>query len=425
MQLNLMSAVFAVLTVLMLVCIMQEELEGIFQALFLSLLFATIPLFWSQALRAEVYTLHAFLMISVLYVWKRAHRPGQRKWYILCFVLLGLSMGNHPTTALLWGTLLVLLVWEAPGFRWLGIVGSALGAAIAVALYLYFPVRSAAMPAIDYLQTYFGADLRSIEGLWWLFSARMFQHALYVDRNIFDIVGELLRFGVLLWESFLGIGFVLGIWGWWRLRQKDLMWNRLLTIYFAANVILFALYHVVDKEVMFLPAFAIWTIWTAVGAKELATRLVEYLPQFPASVVKRATGGVLLAIVVLGIAFRWGAVSLHDNRTAYDYAFRLLEEVEPSTLVVSGWVTASVLDYLQIVEGHRPDVQSFNLDFYNLAQQERHGSLSSASAQTEWFAWLDRQVEQRPLCFIEPLPAVPERFSWTGHGLCWRLFPVP
>jgi len=228
----------------------------------------------------------------------------------------------------------------------------------------------------------------------------------------------------LLWDNFLGVGLILGIWGWRRLGKRDALWNRLLSIYFIANVVGFVCYHVIDKEVMFIPAYAIWSIWMANGVKELSDWLIRQNQRLPARTVRALVSNVLLFVVMIGAAFNWRVVSLHGNRKVYDFAAQLLKNVEPSTLVVNHWVTASVLDYLQIVEGCRPDVRSFNVDFYNLALQERHASLESVTARAEWHTWLERELAQRPVCFIEPLPAVPERYEWTRYGICWKLIPA-
>jgi hypothetical protein len=330
-------------------------------------------------------------------------------------------LANHTTTLLLWGALLILLVWETPRFRLLGLAGTGLGVAITALLYLYFPLRSAADPAIDYISAYFDADLGSLVGVWWLFSARMFQHAFFLGPDLGHVANEIYQFGVLLWEGFLGIGVVLGVWGWWRLRRRDCLWNRLLSVYFLLNVLFYAFYHVVDKGVMFIPAYVVWCIWLAVGVGELANWIAQQIPDLSTRSATTVAGGVLLLVAGLGLVLNWQSMSLRTNQKAYDFAVQLLEEVEPSTVVVNGWVTASVLDYLQLVDGRRPDVQSFNLDFYNLGLQERYGSLTSAPAQAAWAAWLKDQMQQRPLCFIEPLPAVPEPYRWTRRSLCWTL----
>lgn len=420
-RLNLMSAVFASLAIWLLFRLACEDSDDVINALPAVLLFATTPIFWSQALRAEVYTLHTFLMVSTLYLWRRAHQQRQSLRYVSAFLMLGLGMGNHPTTILLWATLLFFWIWESPRFRWLGILGTAGGIAVAGVLYLYFPLRSLHSLDIDYITPYFHVDLGSPAGVWWLLSAKMFRHEAYWSDNWIQMVQELSRFVTSLSIGYLGVGAILGLWGWWRLRKKDILWNRLLTIYFVVNIIAFASYHVADKEVMFIPAYAVWAIWVAHGIRALGDWLSHHLPDLDVRMSRVYASAALLLVIGLGIAANWHSTNLHGNRKVYNFASQLLAEVEPSALVVNGWATASMLDYLRLAEGRRPDVQSFNLDFYNLGLLERYGSPSSTAAQAEWRAWLDNQLPQRPLCFIEPLPAVPEQYKWTRQGICWKL----
>jgi hypothetical protein len=420
-RLNLMSALFASLTVLVLFQIVVQGSGEPSIALPAVLLFATTPLFWSQALRAEVYTLHLALMVGTLYLWRRAHEANRPAWYAGCFLLLGLGLGNHPTTVLLWASLAIAWIWETGPFRRMGMLGTAGGIGVAGLLYLYFPLRSLGSPAIDYVTPYFHVDLSSLSGLWWLASAQMFRHEVYWVGSWLRAAQEALRFGSLLLTGYLGVGGILGLWGWWRLRKKDCLWNRLLTIYFVANVVAFAFYHVADKAVMFVPAFAVWAIWVASGIQALVAWLGRQLPNWSGRAVRFSVSALLLVAVGAGMAANWQSVSLHGDRRALDFASQLLANAEPSALVVNGWATASVLDYLQLVEGRRPDVQSFNLDFYNLGLQVRYGSLLSAGAQAEWRAWLEGQLRERPVCFVQPLPAVPANYEWARQGACWQL----
>lgn len=418
-QLNLMSAIFASLSILVLLRIQLLD-SGIMYALPSVFLFATAPLFWSQAIRAEVYTLHVFIVTCVFYIWRRAHYLDQPLWLVLCFAILGLGMGNHPTIFLLWGTLLGCLAWESKTFKKMGIVGTILGFAVTGTLYLYFPLRNLEKPAVDYISVYFQVDLSTLSGVWWLFSAQMFHHAFFIDRDLTKLIHEVLKFGRLLWDNFLGMGFVLGLWGWLRSKKREILWNRLLIFYFISNIIGFVCYHVVDKEVMFIPAFIPWSLWISNGIREFSDLLTSNMPRRSTEVGKFISIA-LLVIIALGAKFNWQVVSLNGNQKIYEFAGQILENAEPFSLIVNHWATASVLDYLRIVEGRRPDVESFNVDFYNLALQERYGSLEDSSAKAEWYNWLSQNLSQRPICFIEPLPAVPEHYYWIKQGPCWKL----
>ncbi len=422
-RLNLMSAVLAVLAVALLFLILYRENRSPLVSLSVAWLLAATPLFWSQAIRAEVYALHICLVAGILYLWRRAQSVDDKWAYLACFVLLGLGMANHLTTVLLWAALFLTALWEKRSVRALAVLGSAVAILLLGLLYLYLPLRAAAAPAIDYIHTYFDVDLTTLRGVAWMVSGRMFQSACYLGPDGGAVAREALRFWTLLGENFLGVGVIFGCLGWYRQRGHAPAWNRLLSLYFAANWFCFVAYHVVDKEVMFIPAYLVWTIWTAEGAVWVAVWVRSRLPRLSPRTATALVSAILLFAAGLGVVLNGPLVSLRHNRRAYDYAITLLEQAEPGAMIVSHWATASLLDYGQVVEGRRPDVTSFNVDFFALALQERYGALDGAAARAAWEAWLEGEMAARPLCFVAPLPALPEHYQWLERGDCWILTP--
>jgi len=100
-RMNLMSAVFAALTAAM-ATLTLDRLKCppvVSAAAALGLAFG--PIFWSKSTVAEVYTLNAAL--SSLIVWQalRWADSGRRRDLYLTAALLGLSLGNHLTAAML------------------------------------------------------------------------------------------------------------------------------------------------------------------------------------------------------------------------------------------------------------------------------------------------------------------------------------
>jgi hypothetical protein len=422
-RLNLMSAFFGVVTAVAYYGLLQFDTGSLLPSLAVALLVATTPLFWSQAIRAEVYTLQTFLIASALLAWLHAHRSQRAVSYLVCFLLLGLGMGNHLTMALLWLTILVSAVWSNAQWRRRTLGGSALGLFVGGALYLYFPWRSHFGPGVDYIGTYFGVDPGSLEGLWWLVSGRMFHCYFYFDFSLPSLVQEFSRLVSLLWIGLLGVGLILGLWGWLRIRRNDPEWNRVLTLYFLLNVAAFLFYHVVDKEVMFIPLVLVVGIWAANGLVAFVDWVPTRLLRYSRGQIDIMVNGMLLVVVVLGVTLNWPAVDSHADRRAYDYAAGMLEEVEASTTIVNHWVSASVIDYLQMVEGQRPDVNNLNLDFLLLAAQKQCGVEGDRVLEQAWSTWLERQTEQARLCFTEPLPVLPGGKVWVEDGVCWRIAP--
>lgn len=419
MRLNLMSAVLGSLTVLVLYWLLLLHTGEWLVSSAAAALFATAPIFWSQAIRAEVYTLHTLLTAGALLAWLQATRSGRTGTYLVCFALLGLGMANHPTTALLWGSILVCGL-PSPRWRKASIAGTLLGLVVTAACYSYFPIRSLATLPVDYIGAYFGVDPGNLKGLWWLISARMFRCLFYQDLTWSAVLEELSRLGSLVWYNLFGVGLVLGGWGWWREGRFKPLWNRLLSIYFLANLAMFLSYKAVDKEVMFIPIFLVATVWVAGGIQALASWLASRLEQLDLDRASTLVSLSLLSVIACAVLLNWTSVSLRGNRRAYEFASALLDQIPASAIVVNSWATAPVIDYLQIVEGRRPDLANFNLGFFLLASQTECDP-TGATLKQAWLAWLHSRLGERPICVIEPLPVIASDLRWVEEGVCWKV----
>lgn len=132
-------------------------------AILAALLFATVAAVWLQAVRAEVYTLNT--MMTLLFSWVVLRyllgRSSSYRFAALGGLLLGLGLANHP---LLMGVvalpLVALVLWEKRAELLAAkplLLGFAL-VCLGLSLYLYLPLRAAAMPALNW------GDFSSIGG---------------------------------------------------------------------------------------------------------------------------------------------------------------------------------------------------------------------------------------------------------------------
>ena len=122
--------------------------------------FAFTPTFWSQALIAEVYTLHVVLMAAILWLallWRkdqRASSPDRVSPLLWALALIvGFSLAHHRTTVLAIPVLVVFLWAVAGGRYWRNHWRAGLGAAglllLPLLLYLYVPLPRPAQPVAD------------------------------------------------------------------------------------------------------------------------------------------------------------------------------------------------------------------------------------------------------------------------------------
>lgn len=420
MRLNLMSAVFGALTGGLLFILAYRTSRNFAAALVAAALFCSSPLFWSQAIRAEVYTLHSFLMAAALLAWLGAYHRQEKRLYYLSFALLGLGLANHLTSILLWAAVGVSAFWLPQLLRRATIPAIMIGIALAGLAYLYFPWRAQADLQVDYIRPYFQIDPGSPDGLWWMVSGRAFQCLLLPAGGDYHPLSQIANLAALVWEQTLGVGVLLAAWGWLSLRKENPIWNRLLTFYFLGNLMMFVAYNAIDKEVMFLPIYLLTAIWGAAGIEDLARWITTVMGNDrPVNTLLNLGLGF---VVLVGVAGDWGTVNLRDDRRAYQYAAKVLDQVGPDTTIVNHWVTASVFDYLQVVEGQRPDVEVINVDFYFLGIQQACQPVTNQILSQN--GWIDRLValsEKGSLCFIEPLHGLPDGLEWQEHGPCWGL----
>lgn len=419
-RLNLMSAVFGSLSVWMLYELLYLQVKDWTLAIASSFLLATSPIYWSQAVRAEVYTLHLFLILCALFAWKYSHQSGSLGIYASCFLLLGLGMGNHLTTLLLWASMLIIALFEVSKRRQMGFGASILGVLVASTFYLYFPLRAKAGLAIDYIRPYFAIDPGSLKGIVWIITGQAFRCSVGINFSLSALFQEAFRLFDFLWTGLLGFGLILAVLGWGKTEAEQPHWNHLLSVYFLFNLLAFISYHVVDKEAMFIPLLAIAIIWITNGVREMQNRISGYFPHLSQTLIHRFLILGILLVTAFGVWLDWPDVNMRENDRTINFARQVLNTVDPGSIVINHWVTASVFDYLRVVEKLRPDVTSFNLDFYWLGLQKNCTSPDDAD-QSTWFLWLEDHLNQTPLCFIEPLPPIPDQYQWVKSGSCWTI----
>ncbi|MEJ2747225.1 MAG: DUF2723 domain-containing protein, partial [Anaerolineae bacterium] len=114
-RLNVGTAVFALSAATLLYLTGRRLLDYPLPALLGAVALGLTPTFWSQAIEAEVYSLHALIITTALYLmqvasdkWQVAskpkpltiHHPPFTIYYYL-FFLIGLGLTNHLTTVFL------------------------------------------------------------------------------------------------------------------------------------------------------------------------------------------------------------------------------------------------------------------------------------------------------------------------------------
>ena len=366
-RMNLFSAFNGALTIFFIERIMSRLKVGNWAAFGALSLMMAAPFFWSLSLVAEVYTLHTALMgLIVLLLLDWGKHPFGEGLAVITLVL-GLSMGHHLATVLL-----------VPGAAWYvivthpkialtprGVFLALAGGILGLSVYLYLPLRYLNNPTFNYAGTYDAmgifhpVNLASPSGLWWLITGKSFAAQMFAYHGP-ELWNELVWFVGHLTRAFSMIGIGPGILGLILLWRRNWRLAGMLSLMFAFSAFFYIDYRVMDKETMFLPTYVIWTIWLGVGAQWL----LEWVGEVGTTAMQYWNPRILQALIVFtvlgAIVYTGPKVNLSNDWTARARGEIILRNVAPNAIVFGWWDTIPVIQYLQLVEGQRPDVQTIN-----------------------------------------------------------------
>jgi len=416
-RMNLLSAVCGALTVALAERILRRLGVGVWARLAALGLLATAQFFWALSLIAEVYTLHTAILAGVLLAllrWAERPTPGR---LALATLLTGLGFGNHVATVLAAPGLVWFVLASHPrralAPRSLALAAAGLGAGLAI--YLYLPLLYSTAPTFNYVGWFDGSgrfepvDLTTFQGLWWLVSGKVFADVMLAYTGP-ELVREVGHFGAELVRAFMVIGIgpgLVGIAVAWR-RSRAL--GGMLLVVFAVSAGFYINYRVVDKDTMFLPAYLVWALWAGLGYQWLidwAGRAAPAASPGASRASIAALKGLMAAAVLFSAAWTWPLVDLSDDVSTRVRGEKILELARPDALVIGWWGTVPVVEYLQLVEGRRPDVQAINR------------FLIQPDALVEL---IELEVDRRPVYLDEPLLGLSASVHSTPVGPLFRLY---
>lgn len=416
-RMNLLSAVSGAVTVALAERILRRLGVGVWARLAAVGLLASAQFFWALALIAEVYTLHTAMLAGILLAllrWSESPTPAR---LALATFLTGLAFGNHVATVL-----------AAPGLAWFVLASdpkrafeprtlalAALGLVAGLAVYLYLPLVYWTRPEFNYVGWFDASgrfdpiDLATVEGLWWLVSGKVFADVMMAYTRP-ELVREVGHFGAELVRAFMVIGIGPGLVGLWESWRRSRALGGMLLLVFAVSAGFYINYRVVDKDTMFLPAYLIWAIWVGMGYQWLIDWAGQQSPvahRGSDATTVLALKAIMAGAVVFAVGWNWPLVDLSDDWSTRVRGEKILELARPNALVIGWWGTVPVVEYLQLVEGERPDVQAINRFLI------RPDDLR---------ALVEREVDRRPVYTDEPVEGISESIRATQVGPLMRLY---
>jgi len=437
------------------------------------LLLAFGPLTWSQAVVAEVYTLHLAFVVGLLLIaalstdsgnglngWDRESHTCSGRWQVcepaptqaypklrgragqgsicrrapfgsrrggwatgLVFALLGLGLGNHLSLALMLPALIILL-WDrlrAKPFRFLA--SAAVGLMLGLGVYAVIPLRAIQSPPINW------GGASSPEGFWWLVSGRAYRGLVlglplgYLPARA--AVGlRILAIGLGVWGVPFAIFGAIGLWE----RNRRLAASTLTV--FALYSLYAMLYDTTDSYVYLLPAAAAAALWMACGLHAA----IEWAAQHGASGLgaSRVHCGVYaaaLALSLIGLPWHWSAMDLSREREALDYALNVMQTVDRDAIViVRGDAHTFSLWYARYGLNLRDDVAIVNeallhFDWYRAIVNGHHPEVMDSGRVGDVGALLAANIGKRAVYFGD----LPQAEEWPAGrvlepaGPLWRV----
>ncbi len=353
-RVHLASALFGALSAGAVWMCARSLITGRLPAYVAAVALGVSPVFWSQSIIAEVYTLNTFFLLVLVYLGLRAEQsPKVLPWMALVF---GLSLSNHYPLMLLAAPAFAVLLWplRAELVRRIGLL--LVLVVVGLLPYVWLVQRSwKALPISFY------GELETLTEIWFFISRSGYAQVdqsitaglLDKTRYLTFLAGQLIVQFAMLGTLLAALGFAVQ----WRVLGRRVA--AFLTVIFFMTSFVLALilgfdYDAFRKHIFHvypLPAYAIAALWVGLGFAWLVERYA--LGRTRALAAAAVLGGVMLAV---------GAH--HNLRSGHDWAARYAHTVLkmlPQNAMVFGQGDADLLPmaYFHMVEGARPDLTLF------------------------------------------------------------------
>ena len=342
--LNLFSAMFGAAAVGLLTYLCALVAESLLAGIVAGLLLAFSYTFWSQAIIAEVYTLHLTLvLVSCLALYAYAQRASRLRLAIF-FAVYAFAFGNHLSMILLLVPFAVFLLQVTPDRR-------TLFAPTTVALAAIFAAAGALQYWPNFVSTSHvgGGPISWGDRLatFWFDTTKVD----WRESMVMGVRGDQLADRVGMWwfdarQQFGIFGLVLAVVGAVRLWTISRPWATLIVLAYAINTLFAFTYNVGDTHVFYLPShlFTAFLAGAALSPFGGSNRLRA--SRFGESAValakaERTRPPLWSAATILFIAYAgwrawdtWPAIDRHDDRRAESLVARLALGANPQSAVL-------------------------------------------------------------------------------------------
>ena len=392
-RVNLASAVFGAIAVAIIYLLCRRLGAGKLGAAAGGGVFGVSETFWSQAVIAEVYTLH-ILLTTLFLLTLLSWRVRRKDHYLLLAAFLGgLAMTNHLTSVFLLPSA-VLFVAAVDTSRLLkpGLMfKSAVLFVVGLLPYLYLPIRASMNPPL--VNTGPAENPATLAGFLDLVSGGDFKGRMFTFGP-----GELLdRLGIYAGHLVDNLNLALlalAVAGLAYLTLRDRAALALLGTVFGLNLVYALEYDIEDLEIYFLPTYLVLCLAVALGASALLGWVRERSAQRP---LVPAAALLLLIVTLAGVPDAYA-----DADRSGDYLGREIVEAVASGTKPNSTVLyhGRSLHYMTLVEGRRTDL-TLRDPFYT----------------ADWVERAERGLRRGPVYVLYPGATNTRLFGEAGYEL--------
>ncbi len=376
-NINLMSAVFAGLTIGMVYLIGVVLSERRWLPVTGAVALAISYTFWSQAIIAELYTVGMAFSGAILLLVLHWYTNGSVRALLLAGILGGVSLGVHLSIVLMAPAILIFMMLVKAtrrDWRW-ALSGAGLG--LIVWLGTYAAVDAMNSPASYYNTVVYPSlstwnltesDFDSLpERMIFLLSAQQFRPLMF-SIPLGEVAGRAETYLEGLGREFSGVGLAfaaIGLIVSWRNNWRT---GLLILLSFAVHLFYDLNYDVYDIEVFYLPTYLIIVLWCSLGAVWLAGGIYRLLTRRLPAFIEAGFFITLLIIVLLPFvesrvnALQKGLADfietdypmpIYNLNEPHDRAEALVSALPDEVVLFTDWDLLYALYYVAHVEQNR------------------------------------------------------------------------
>lgn len=376
-----------------------------------ALILAFSKTYWGQANSVEVYPIHVFFLVTLMFVFFKAlfSTPktagasfiGDNKFYLIFAFLLGLSFTNHLTTILLAPACLTMFFYynindKARMWKLLGYMTICFAAGFSV--YLYLPIKASMDPVFLWGNPYnferFYWHVTGKQFSVWIFSAQgsiagfLFLIALTIGACLYGlikqktlnknihflffvvicivgyivisgsnkiVVEQFQKFSSSLWGEFGTALVFLSLLGVYFLSRFNLTTYYFTLLAFFSCIFYSINYDINDIYSYFLLSYIIIAVWIGFGGVFIYTQIAEMLKTH---LQRSAFAIVLAALGFVALNTNYSVNDESKNHYVEEFTMNVFKNAEPNSIIISSqwdfWVSASW--YYTKVKKIRPDL---------------------------------------------------------------------